>query len=218
MKKVNSKQVFSYVALVGILAVALFYVMFYMKYEEKTTALIQENGLLKSRVATLKAYHKKADEYRSKVDAMQEGIGQLLEEYPANALEEDALMLAVDMEKHGNIKYSVINIGEDEQIYSIPESTVKAAGYNDLQNSLVFVEKRVTYGNDISYGSLKSCIEEIYKNKNKIAVSNIVYLRDEEGKLTGNIDVSFYSVRGTGKEYVKPDIDKYMAGKADLFK
>lgn len=218
MKKVNSKQVFSYVALVGFLAIALFYVLFYMKYEEKTEALTQENGLLKSRVATLKAYYKNAEEYRSKVDAMQEGIERLLMEYPANAMEEDAIMLAVDMEKHGDISYSVINIGEDTMLYSIPENIVNTAGCEGLQNSLEFVEKNVTYCNDISYGSLKSCIEEIYKNKNKIAISNIVYVRDDESKLTGNIDVSFYSVRGTDKEYVKPDIDAYAAGKADLFR
>ena len=217
MKKVNSKQVFSYVALAGFLAVALFYVLFYMKYEEKTAAIRQENELLKNKTATLNMYHKNEEKYRTEIEAMENGINGMLDEYPANAMEEDAIMLSVDMEKHGDIKYSVINIGEDMPLYSIPENIVKAAGCEGLQNELTFVERRATYCNDVSYGSLKSCIGEIYKNKNRIAVSNIVYLRNEEGKLTGNIDVSFYSVRGTDKEYVKPDIDKYTAGKADLF-
>lgn len=218
MKKVNSKQIFSYVGLAGILMMALFYVFFCMKYEEKTTALMNENVLLESRVATLRAYHKNEEKYRTETEAMTAGIEQLLAAYPANALEEDAIMLAVDMEACGDIRYTVINMGEPASLYTIPETTVKAAGCEGLSAGLEFVERRVTYSNDISYDSLKECIGEIYKNRNRIAISNIVYIKNAEGKLTGNIDVSFYSVRGTNKEYVKPDISKYAAGKADLFR
>lgn len=217
MKKINSKQVFSGVALVGFLIVALFYVLIFMKYEEMTTAVKQENAALKSKVTTLKAYHQNSAQYKAEIESMQTGIEQILNEYPANAMEEDAIMLAVDMEGAGDISYKVINMGEDTLLYSIPEEKVKAAKLQGLQNTLDIVEKRVTYNNEISYKALKECIGEIYENDNRIAISNIVYIKDENGKLVGNIDVSFYSVRGTDKEYVKPDIAKYAAGKADLF-
>ena len=110
MKKVNSKQVFSYVALAGFLAVALFYVLFYMKYEEKTAAIRQENELLKNKTATLNMYQKNEEKYRTEIEAMENGINGMLDEYPANAMEEDAIMLSVDMEKHGDIKYSVNSV------------------------------------------------------------------------------------------------------------
>ena len=110
MKKVNSKQVFSSVALAGFLAVALFYVLFYMKYEEKTAAIRQENELLKNKTATLNMYQKNEEKYRTEIEAMENGINGMLDEYPANAMEEDAIMLSVDMEKHGDIKYSVNSV------------------------------------------------------------------------------------------------------------
>ena len=41
---------------------------------------------------------------------------------------------------------------------------------------------------------------------------------EEDGTLSGSIDLYFYSAMGTGKEYTVPDIKSYPVGTADIFR
>ena len=62
-------------------------------------------------------------------------------------------------------------------------------------------------------------IRQIYESDNRIGIDNIVYTKNEEyGLLEGNIDIYFYSLAGTDKEYAAPDIAEYPAGTSDPFR
>ncbi len=216
MMKVNSKQVFAGVSLIGCLVLLLVHVFVVMKINSMTDEINRSNVELKNRVNTLEGYHDNMEKNQAEIAQMQEGMEIILSEYPADALEEDAVMLAVNMQEGNEIRYDVINIAEPEVLYSIPEETVLAANVETLTKPIEFVERRVTYNNDINYTSLKNCIAAIYECDNRVAISNVSYSNNDDA-LEGNIDVSFYSVTGTDKKYVKPDISRYLAGKSDLF-
>ncbi len=214
--KITSKQVFAAVTGVGLVAILLFYVFFFLEYQEKTEKMDSEVKSLETRLADLRVHAAKAEEYQKEMDVMNVGIEQMMMKYPADAREEDAIMLAVQMEEKENILVNTINIGGGEELASVAMGTVLGAGRESADNYR-FVNRKITYSNHVDYLSLKNCIEQIYVNPNKVAINSISYTKAEDGMLQGNIDVSFYSLQGTGKEYVKPDIASYVAGKVNLF-
>ena len=54
---------------------------------------------------------------------------------------------------------------------------------------------------------------------NRIGIQNVVYSKGdaENPNLSGHIDLVFYSVQGTGKEYAAPDMIPYIAGTDNIF-
>lgn len=226
MKRINQKT-FLIILVLGVLALLAVYLMVFQKYNEKTATLKAENTTLRGQVQIAKKYYDEMEMNQKKIDNIRIALNEMLDEYPSNAREEDAIMMGVDMEAVSgeDFQYKEINIDEAEVIYTIPEEEVVTAGVEELQNTIEFVERNVTYSGKLDYSDLKKCIQQIYSNPNRIGIYNVAVVKkvtqtDEEVSscLEGNIDVSFYSVRGTGKPYVAPDIAEYEKGTDNPFK
>lgn len=213
-----TKQVLTWVVSVGAIIMVILYVFVYLKYAQMTQELEASNVRLKNSLIELKEYYDNMDKYVQESNALEESIEEIMKEYPADAREEDIIMLAVNTQKNNKLSYSNINMAEQALVYAVPQNVVTASTIEGYEQEIDFMEKKATYANKTDYSNLKGIIEQIYAAPNRIAINNIAYTKQQDSEvLEGVIDLSFYSAAGTGKEYECPDIAEYVSGTENLF-
>ena len=219
LKNFFNQKTFLGITLVGVLVLVAVYVFVYLDYTQRTQELENSNQELLATVRELEEYNTNMEAYMLEIEEIEEEINAILEQYPADTREEDAIMLAVELGELNIIDFDAINMEEKESVYTVEPYLVTAAAIEGLDESLVFAQKHAVYVNETTYSELKSVIRQIYESDNRIGIDNIVYTKNEEyGILEGNIDIYFYSLAGTDKEYEAPDIAEYPAGSSDLFR
>lgn len=226
-KKISSKNLFTYVILIGLVALGIIYFMVFQKLNTKTDALKATNGQLKTEINNTKQYYDNREQYRQDTADLKQKMDEMVAEYPADAREEDVVMLAVDAEEVSNALFAEVNIDMPEVLYTVPQEEVVSTGIEGLTEAIEFVERKSTYAvQDASYTDIKNCIQSVYSNPNRIGISSIYFAKETEltdGEVTSNclkgtIDVSFYSMTGTGKVYEAPDMGSYVNGTSNPFK
>lgn len=218
MKKDTAKQVMIYVVLAGLIAFIAVYFLVYKDLNDKTAAIRQENTTLSQRVNELKKYYDKMDSYNAEIADMQAQVNAWLSEIPVDVKEEDMLVMAINTEKNAVINYTNINIAEREEMLTIPAQTVADSGMEGFAGDLMFVKRMASYVNETEYFSLKNCIKTINDSAERLAISNISYSENKEtGLLEGTIDITYYSVLGTDREYVPQKLPPYVSGLRNLF-
>lgn len=216
MKKEKNKNTLIYVAAFGALLMVLCYVFVFQKFNTAAEELERSNRELNQRVADLKVYYDNRELYLNESERIRQEIGGILEEYPADAREEDAIKLAIYMQMQSGLAYSNISISSPESVKIIPSETVTSAGIEEYSGQIAFSGRDASYVNEISYEGLKGAVKTIFESNNRIGINNIAYVKNETN-LTGSIDVTFYSAQGTGKEYTAPDLMQYLSGTENIF-
>lgn len=218
LKKYFNQKTFLFIGLAGIVALVIVYVFVYLDYSQRTEELQASNNELKKTVDELQIYYDNMDKYKKEIEEIKTDIQEIMAEYPADAREEDIIMLAVQLQEKNAIAYSAVNMGETEGVYTVPYNSVQLADIEGYDQDLIFTRKLGTYANVTTYDNLKSCVEQILDSQNRIGIKEIVYVKnDEAGVLEGKMDLYFYSAAGTDKKYEAPDIAEYLAGTSDLF-
>lgn len=219
LKKYFNQKTFLGIGLAGILLLVIVYVFVYLDYSQRTEELQASNDELKKTVDELQIYFDNMAQYQTEIEEIRTAIQDIMAEYPADAREEDIIMLAVQLQEKNAIAYDAINMDETEGVYTVPYDSIRLADIEGYDRDLIFARKLGTYASITTYDNLKSCVEQIFASPNRIGIKEIVYVKNEEdGTLEGNMDLYFYSAAGTGKEYEVPDIAEYLAGTSDLFK
>ncbi len=219
LKSYFNQKTFLGVTLVGVLALVVVYVFVYLDFTQRTEELQKSNDDLRVVVNELEEYNTNMEAYKVEIEEIKAEINSIMDAYPADAREEDAIMLAVELGERNTIDFDAINMEEKESVYAVEPYLVTAAAIEGLDESLVFTQKHAVYVNQTTYTELKSVIQQIYESDNRIGIDNIVYTKNEEyGVLEGNIDIYFYSLAGTDKEYEAPDIAEYPKGTSDPFR
>lgn len=215
----SSKNLLIYVAAIGALLLVLVYVLVYQKLITEAESINASNRTLSQRVNELKQYYDARGQYQADTQVLEQLIDELLEQYPADAREEDAIMLAVQMQKNSEAKFLTINMEQGDAVKVIPVETVTAAGNEKYTQELQFCDMSAVYVNEVSYAGLKKLIQTVYDSSNRIGIQNISYSKGdaENPNLSGHIDLVFYNVNGTDKEYIAPDIIPYLAGTDNIF-
>lgn len=218
MKNTTAKQAMTYVMALGFLLLLAVYFLVYKSYNDKAATLEKANAAKQQRVNELKVFYDNLSIYNAEIEQYQAQIAAWLDEFPSNVLEEDILVLALDTEKAAVLDYTNINIGGREALRTIPAATMQLAKMENLTQDVIFVERTVSYVNVTDYFNLKKCVETINNSTNRLTISNITYGKNvETGELEGTIEVTFYYVHGTGKEYEPQDLKEYESGLANLF-
>lgn len=218
LKKYFNQKTFLGIGLAGILLLVVVYVFVYLDYSQRTEELQASNSELKRTVNELQTYYDNMNQYKTEIEEIRTAIQEIMAEYPADAREEDIIMLGVQLQEKNEIAYDAINMEETEDVYTVPYDSIRLANIEGYDRDLNFTRKLGTYANVTTYDNLKGCVEQIFASPNRIGIKEIIYVKNaENGTLDGNIDLYFYSASGTGKEYVTPDIAEYLAGTSDLF-
>lgn len=219
MKKGINKQVFTLIALVAVLALVAVYFLGYKKYADLTTAQLDSNAALQKEIDNLKVYYLNEPQYKADMVPMAEEIHAIMEQYPADILEEDVIMHAVKTQLGAELTYNNINISDNESYQEVPENIVLATAQEDMQSAISFKERTGTYVNELDYTNLKNSIQAIFDSNYNIGIKKITYSRvgDDSPLLSGTTELAFYSMVGNGKEYQKPDMLPYLSGSTNIF-
>lgn len=218
IRKAFTRKITSGIGITGVMIMLLLYVFVYMKYSQLTRELEASNIERKNSLVELKEYYDNMEKYEKESKGLEEAIEELMAEYPADAREEDVIMLAVNTQEKHLLSYDNINMMEPALIYAVPQSVAVKAAMEGYEQEIGFMEKQAAYTNITDYENLKGIIEQIYKTPNRIAINNISYAVTEESELLeGMLNLSFYIVTGTDKEYTPPDIDEYISGTDNPF-
>ncbi|MBQ7780748.1 MAG: hypothetical protein IJ405_01820 [Lachnospiraceae bacterium] len=218
MKKDTTQKIMTYVLLLGALLLFAVYFLVYKKYNDMAAEIETSNVALAERVNELKEYYDNLNTYNAEITMMQEQVNAWLDEFPADVKEEDIIVLALDTEEAAYVAYTNINIQDRQAMRTIPASMVQPAGMENLASDIIFVERKTSYVNTTDYFNIKNCVEVINNSDDRLVISNITYSENEEtGLLDGTIEVTFYSVIGTGKEYVPQELPEYESGLLNLF-
>lgn len=215
----TNKNLLLYVAAIGALLMILVYVFVFQKLTTEAEAIEASNKDLSQRVNQLKGYYDNRGNYLSGIQMTEQLIDELLAVYPADARDEDVIMLAVQMQQGNDGEFLSINVERGDAIHVVSAETVSAAASEKFTQEIQFRNLYATYVNEVGYLGLKDMIQTIYDSNNRIGIQNIAFTKGdtENPKLSGHIDLVFYSVTGTGKEYVAPDIVPYIAGTDNIF-
>lgn len=216
----GNKNLMLYVAAFGALLMLLVYFLVYRKLVDETDKIDASNRALDQRVNELKGYYDARETNLANALLLEQLTGELLTVYPADAREEDAIILAVQMQRESGAEFLNINMERSGgPIHVVSAETVQAANSEQYTQEIQFRNMSVTYINEVSYSGLKNLIQMVYNSNNRIGIQNISYSRgnEENPNLAGQVDLVLYSVSGTGKEYVAPDIIPYLAGTDNIF-
>lgn len=215
----NNKNLLLYVTAFGALLIILVYVFVFQKLTTEADAINTSNLALNRRVNELKVYYDNRYQYMEDTQTLEQLLDELLTEYPADAREEDAIMLAVQMQRSSGASFLTVNMQKGNVIHEIPAETVFATASEKYTQAIQFRNMDAVYVNEVSYTGLKNMIQTIFDSSSRIGIQNIVYSKGdaENPNLSGHIDLVFYSVQGTDKEYVAPDIVPYIAGTDNIF-
>lgn len=244
--KNKAQTTFITVILLGIVLGFVLYMYYYKPTNEKTEALKATNAVLQERVNTLEKFFNEMPENKKKIAEMEKGIKEMTSGFPADVKEEDTIYVALrtmnleslkdmyadgsiaaedqimqDLEYQGDeqrVSYSAIGINSEEELGTIELAEVTGANIEGFTEELVFKRRVATYQNVTDYSNLKGLIQSINCDPDKKTISDIAYTVDEEGKLSGNVSVMFYSLAGTGRTYEPKDLSaEYEYGLANLF-
>lgn len=217
----KSKSFLIIVVVLGILGLIASYQFVYNKYKAKAETLASSNNVLEERVKTLKVYYDNRETYTTSIKQMLTDAEVKLADFPADVKLEDGIMQAVYMQSASDIKYNSISIGDKVDIITVPQEKVNEIKSETFTNEIVIEARTVNYSNVITYGELKAAISEIFNRNQRIAIDNITYSRTSsigEPELNGRIDLIFYDVLGTNKEYKYPEMNEYEVGTNNIFK
>lgn len=219
MKKGISKQVFTYVVVLLLLALLVVYMLGYKKYMTMATDKQTANAALEKEIESSKVYYINEAQYKADMVPMAEGIHAIMEQFPADILEEDVIMHAVRTQLGAELTYSNINISENEAYQVVAEDVVLATNQEDMQSGISFKERTGTYVNELDYTNLKKSVQAVFDSQYNIGIKKITYSRsgDDTPLLNGTMELAFYSMEGNGKEYQKPDMLPYLNGSTNIF-
>lgn len=218
MKKITSKQVFTYVFLLGIIAIVAMYFLVYKKNMELVDQKNASNAVLNERVKALEQYYIDEPRYLEEMEPIKTEIDALLAPYASDVTDLDLIMQAVKTQQVAPIVYSGINLGTKNVLKTIGADIVQNAAVEKYQEQISFVEQTCTLPNKISYDGLKTAIQSLFDSEYMIGIRSITYAKaGDQGELQGSIDLSYYYVTGTGKEYIKPVFPEYVSGTENIF-
>lgn len=235
--KEKGRNIFIIVLLIGVIAIVASYYAVMRPYKAKTETLKSEIATLQERVDTLEVYKRNEGTYKADIAKHLEEVATVLDEYPADAKYEDVLMEAVALQNNFHqLKFLTIITDDKEEILNVSDETVQNMNRDEYVSAVGFNKTEATYTSETTYAGLKASLEQILSMDNRVTIASINFqkaghwdvailpdgaeefvLYKSEPLLAGGIVLDYYSVSGTDKVYVAPDMREYENGVNDIF-
>jgi len=218
-KKLTDKSIMLALVLLGAVILILVYFVPYKNTTDEISVIEAENRSLEDTLASLQTYYDNRAIYVQETAELQKEITVLASSYPSGYRPEDYIMEAVAMQNNADdIVYSAVAFNGANSIATIDQATVAGANIENLNEKIEFIEQDVVYQNDIDYISLKQVLAEILSSSYCANIKRITYVTNQEdGRLSGDIELGYFYVTGTGVEYTAPTIPVYAQGTDNIF-
>ena len=223
--KITKREKNMIVILVGILLVMASYYLGYRTFKSRTDILKQQNQILESQIQTLEGISAEKDAYVAKTEEMQTSMNAIIQKFPSNMISEDIILYMRNLEQKTdsyvhNIttpakQYVNITATEETDVISSMEDVTGAIREYGFVNdgkvpdtrSMQLAQVESAVNCSITYKGLKDIVTDITENDNRKSVDNISLVFNENtGDLAGSMTVIYYTLSGTGREYLQPTI------------
>jgi len=217
--KIDEKSKFLSAVLLAIVLCGLVFFFGYKKLEEKADRFNADNASLESRIKSLETYYKTEEQNKKDTEEMTKLIADVFAQYPGDARFEDGIYEAFDLYEASDKSYEFESVGfsANAPVKVIPAEIVTAAGIEAYNNSISFNHFDVSYNGKVTYEGLKGMVRDIAVSDYNLAIAQMAYKIEDDGYISGNALLSFYSVKGAGCPYEEPPVVAYETGLENLF-
>ncbi len=223
--KITKREKNMIVILVGILLVMASYYLGYRTFKSRTDILKQQNQILESQIQTLEGISAEKDAYVAKTEEMQTSMNAIIQKFPSNMISEDIILYMRNLEQKTDSYVHNITIpakqyvnitatAETDVLSSMEDVTGAIREYGFVNNgkvpdtrSMQLAQVDSAVNCSITYKGLKDIVTDITENDNRKSIDNISLVFNENtGDLAGSMTVIYYTLSGTGREYLQPTI------------
>lgn len=243
--KISKRDSMIIMIALGAISVALSIILVYNKYQEKTEALIAQNGKLQQQINDLQTKQQNQGFYETEMERMLKAIDDIYQVFPVDVREEDCLLMAINQELISPMALNSISINlvsdveftvdtaqpERDYTYELGEGDIlgdgggdtaaapDAAAANDPNNTTGMLRTRqTTFNYTVSYEGLKRSIQHICNQTNRVAIDSLTASFDTStGLLVGSTTLDMYIVPGQDKPYVQPNFSAVLLGTDNIF-
>ncbi len=245
MQKASKGQINLLIMLIGVLLAVASYFFVFTKFNERRAALANENAALQAEVDALQELADNKEYYISETERMDKEIGETIQRYPADVLEEDEVMYTAAVQSSNQMWVNGLTIQEKQQVMVAGPAPVEAAPVEDadaidaeeapeeaapatteaaapaagLANTVFLYTSPFTLSYKSTYTSIKDVITSIVTSDDRMSIKNVTIGYDAEtGALAGTVDATMYTMEGTGTEYISPTVNGVPTGTPDIFR
>lgn len=223
--KITKREKNMIVILVGILLVMASYYLGYRTFKSRTDILKQQNQILESQIQTLEGISAEKDAYVAKTEEMQASMNAIIQKFPSNMISEDIILYMRNLEQKTDSyvhnvtipakQYVNVTAATETDVLSSMEDVTGAIREYGFVNdgkvpdtrSMQLAQVESAVNCSITYKGLKDIVTDITENDNRKSVDNISLVFNENtGDLAGSMTVIYYTLSGTGREYLQPTI------------
>lgn len=207
----REKKMLLYAA--GILSVVLVYAFVVSPGREKRAELKNEAVALEAELEQAEQHAKMQEYYEQETAVMQTQIDEVLATFPADIKEETAIMYADMLENKSEIHIPGISIGAGNLLYTLGQDSGENAN-----GGVSLYGTQIAYSFTVPYEDMKQVIRTIQEDEEQRNVEMITLSYEAgSGELAGSMTVNMYSVTGTDKPYIAPDVPAMSLGTENIF-
>jgi len=220
--KLSKKDIYLLIGFVGVLValVAMFWV--YMPTKEKVDAMKAENLQLDTEIADLQMKTANKETYLKETREMVAEMDGILQLFPVNVKEEDAILLTLTEELLSPMTVVTLTMDEveevDFEVYEQESEDAEPVSTGEIIQ-LGLYKKPISMQFVSSYEALKRYVDTVVQQTNRTKIVGVTAAYDEStGLLECNATINMYYIAGQeGKPYVQPNFSSVIIGTDNPF-
>lgn len=220
--KVSKKDIYLIIGFLGVLAFLCAFLWVYQPVMEKVDALKAESRSLEIEIADLQSKMDNKDTYVSKTQEMATEMDSILQMFPVELKEEDAIVLTLTEELLSPMIVTTLTMDETEpvdfELYTQESEEAEPVDTGETIQ-LGLYRNPVSMQFVSSYEALKRYVKTVALQTNRTKIVGITASYDEmTGLLTCVANLNMYFITGQeDKTYVQPDFSSVITGTDNPF-
>ena len=220
--KVSKKDIYLIIGFLGVLAFLCAFLWVYQPAMEKVDALKAESSSLEIEIADLQSKMDNKDTYVSKTQEMATEMDSILQMFPVELKEEDAIVLTLTEELLSPMIVTTLTMDETEpvdfELYTQESEEAEPVDTGETIQ-LGLYRNPVSMQFVSSYEALKRYVKTVALQTNRTKIVGITASYDEmTGLLTCVANLNMYFITGQeDKTYVQPDFSSVITGTDNPF-
>ena len=220
--KVSKKDIYLIIGFLGVLAFICAFVWVYQPTMEKVDALNAESRTMEIEIADLQSKMDNKDTYLTKTQEMATEMDGILQMFPVELKEEDAIVLTLTEELLSPMTVVTLTMDETEPVdFELYTQEAEEAEPVDTEETvqLGLYRNPVSMQFVSSYEALKRYVKTVALQTNRTKIVGITASYDETtGLLTCVANLNMYFITGQeDKTYVQPDFSSVIMGTDNPF-
>ena len=220
--KVSKKDIYLIIGFLGVLAFICAFVWVYQPTMEKVDALNAESRTMEIEIADLQSKMDNKDTYLTKTQEMATEMDGILQMFPVELKEEDAIVLTLTEELLSPMTVVTLTMDETEPVdFELYTQEAEEAEPVDTEETvqLGLYRNPVSMQFVSSYEALKRYVKTVALQTNRTKIVGVTASYDETtGLLTCVANLNMYFITGQeDKTYVQPDFSSVIMGTDNPF-